>query len=94
MCDLWITSARADRAPVAQGAGSGNWAPCWLDLSLRLPYRPGMYRRRFLLTSVAGALAAPLSAGAQQPWRVGVLEAFSVDRILKGASPASLPVIE
>ncbi|HYM58159.1 MAG TPA: hypothetical protein VES79_09355, partial [Solirubrobacteraceae bacterium] len=35
-----------------------------------------MDRRRFLLTSLAGALAAPLVAGAQQApkvWRVGYL---------------------
>jgi putative tryptophan/tyrosine transport system substrate-binding protein len=34
------------------------------------PYRPGMDRRRFLLTSLAGAVAAPLAAGAQQAARV------------------------
>jgi ABC-type uncharacterized transport system substrate-binding protein len=33
------------------------------------PYRPGMDRRRFLLTSLAGALATPLAAEAQQPGR-------------------------
>ena len=32
----------------------------------RLPDHPGMDRRRFLLTSLAGALAAPLAAEAQQ----------------------------
>jgi putative tryptophan/tyrosine transport system substrate-binding protein len=35
-----------------------------------------MDRRRFLLTSLAGALAAPLAAAAQQAgkvWRVGIL---------------------
>jgi len=35
-----------------------------------------MDRRRFLLTSLAGALAAPLAAGAQQAekvWRIGLL---------------------
>jgi putative ABC transport system substrate-binding protein len=45
------------------------------------PNRPGMDRRRFLLTSLAGALAPSLTAGAQQagkapggrPWRVGIL---------------------
>jgi hypothetical protein len=34
-----------------------------------------MDRRRFLLTSLAGALVVPLAAGAQQgtkPWRIGV----------------------
>jgi len=34
------------------------------------PYVPGMDRRRFLLTSLAGALAGPLAAGAQQAGRV------------------------
>jgi len=29
-----------------------------------------MDRRRFLLTSLAGALTAPLAAGAQQPGKV------------------------
>ena len=29
-----------------------------------LPYRPGMDRRRFLVTSPAGALVGPLAAGA------------------------------
>jgi ABC-type uncharacterized transport system substrate-binding protein len=33
-------------------------------------YRPGMDRRRFLLTSVAGVLAAPLAAEAQQAAKV------------------------
>jgi hypothetical protein len=35
------------------------------DLS-RSTYRAGMDRRRFLLTSLAGALAAPLAAEAQR----------------------------
>jgi len=37
-----------------------------LDLIRHSPHHPGMDRRRFLLTSLAGALAAPLAAGAQQ----------------------------
>jgi putative tryptophan/tyrosine transport system substrate-binding protein len=40
-----------------------------------------MDRRRFLLTSLAGALAAPLAAGAQQagrPYRIGVLDIVKV----------------
>lgn len=32
-----------------------------VDLSTHPPYRPSMERRRFLLTSPAGALAAPLA---------------------------------
>ena len=43
-------------------------------------YRPGMDRRRFLLTSLAGALTAPLAAGAQpaaKVWRIGYLGAGS-----------------
>jgi ABC-type uncharacterized transport system substrate-binding protein len=45
-------------------------------LARQSAYRPGMDRRRFLLTSLAGALAAPLGAEAQQPgkvYRVGIL---------------------
>jgi putative ABC transport system substrate-binding protein len=38
---------------------------CW-----EVPYRPGMDRRRFLLTSLAGALAGPLAAEAQQTPRL------------------------
>jgi putative ABC transport system substrate-binding protein len=40
------------------------------------PPRPSLDRRRFLLSSLAGALAAPLAAGGQQPgkvYRVGIL---------------------
>ena len=35
-------------------------------LASQPPYRPGMDRRRFLVTSLAGALAAPLAVEAQQ----------------------------
>ena len=44
--------------------------------AVRLPYRPGMNRRRFLLTSLIGVLAAPLGAEAQQARtlpRIGLL---------------------
>jgi hypothetical protein len=34
-------------------------------LECSTPYGPGIDRRRFLLTSLAGALAAPLAAGAK-----------------------------
>jgi len=42
-----------------------------------------MNRRRFLLTALAGALAAPLAAWAQpvgKLWRVGYLSSSSVQR--------------
>src|SRR5262249_5296542 len=38
-----------------------------LTLSPHPPHHPAMDRRHFLLTSLAGALAAPLGAGAQRP---------------------------
>jgi putative ABC transport system substrate-binding protein len=37
------------------------------------PHHPGMDRRRFLLTSLAGALAVPLAVGAQKTPRIGLL---------------------
>ena len=60
------------------------------------PYRPAMDRRRFLLTSLAGALAAPLAAGAQQAgkvYRVGFLRAgqppkFWIDEFRDGLREA------
>jgi putative tryptophan/tyrosine transport system substrate-binding protein len=47
-----------------------------LDLIRRAPHHPGMDRRRLLLTSLAGVIAAPLAAGAQQAKkvpRIGIL---------------------
>jgi putative tryptophan/tyrosine transport system substrate-binding protein len=41
-----------------------------LDLIRCPPHHPGMDRRRFLLTSLAGALVAPVAAGAQQAGKV------------------------
>jgi putative ABC transport system substrate-binding protein len=75
----------------AGGDGSIVWIACecgrgwrrgWtrashLPAMTDLPYRPGMDRRRFLLTSLAGALTAPLAAEAQRRGaisRVGVLD--------------------
>jgi putative ABC transport system substrate-binding protein len=51
-----------------------------LDLIRRPPHHRGVDRRRFLLTSLAGALAAPLAAGAQQTgkvFRIGFLQPAS-----------------
>ena len=47
-----------------------------VDLRHHPPYCPGMDRRRFLLISMASALAAPLAAGAQagKVYRVGILQ--------------------
>jgi putative tryptophan/tyrosine transport system substrate-binding protein len=51
-----------------------------VDLRHHPPYCPDMDRRRFLLTSLAGALAAPLAGDAQQAEkapRVGVINPLS-----------------
>jgi putative tryptophan/tyrosine transport system substrate-binding protein len=46
-----------------------------VDVFFHPPYRPGMDRRRFLLTSLSAGIAAPLAAEAQAAklWRVGFL---------------------
>jgi putative ABC transport system substrate-binding protein len=49
-----------------------------LTPAARLPYRPGVNRRRFLLTSLAGTLAAPLAAEAQQMRRIAYISATSL----------------
>jgi hypothetical protein len=55
---------------IACGCGArmrGGWTRSpHLRSTVDPPYRPGMDRRRFLLTSLAGALAAPLATVAQQ----------------------------
>ena len=59
-----------------------------LDLIRHPPYRPAMGRRRFLLTSLAGALAAPLGVEAQQPGKahkLGFLAFSPADASLDGA---------
>jgi putative ABC transport system substrate-binding protein len=50
--------------------------------------------RRFLLTSLAGALAAPLAAGAQagKLWRVGIISHSAASSELAGPEPQSLTV--
>jgi hypothetical protein len=45
--------------------------------------RAGMHRRRFLLTSLAGTLAAPLAAEAQQAGRVPRVALLSTAGILR-----------
>ena len=48
----------------------------------RLPHHPGMDRRHFLLTSLAGVLAAPLAVDAQQPgrgYRIGYIAISAPD---------------
>jgi putative ABC transport system substrate-binding protein len=51
----------------------------------RLPHHPSVDRRRFLLTSVAGALAAPLAAGAQQAEKIARIGYLAID--LRAANP-------
>ena len=61
-----------------------------VDVQHGPPYRPGMDRRRFLLTSFAGALAAPLAAEAQQAgkvYRIGYLSPSSPSDPERLASP-------
>jgi len=47
----------------------------WLTFGPHPPYRPGMDRRRFLLTSLVSVIAGPLGAGAQtgKVYRIGYL---------------------
>jgi putative tryptophan/tyrosine transport system substrate-binding protein len=53
-----------DRPPLSRGQGTSVG---WLTFAPHPPHHPGMDRRRFLLTSLAGAFAMPLAAEAQQP---------------------------
>jgi len=70
---------------VTRTAGSG-WSSSsvsTLTPDPRLPHHPGMDRRRFLLTSLAGALAMPRASEAQQPgrmYRIGVLSSGGPDQ--------------
>jgi putative ABC transport system substrate-binding protein len=66
--------ARKAGQPSKPLAGAFNGVRAVTDYSSL--YRPGIDRRRFLLTSLAGALTAPLAAKAQQAgkvYRIGVL---------------------
>jgi ABC transporter substrate binding protein len=75
-------------------AGSLTWTT-QLAFEPDPPYRPAMIRRRFLLTSLAGALALPLVAAAQQVTKVYrlaiVYEAGNVDQITE---PILLPELQ
>jgi putative ABC transport system substrate-binding protein len=66
-----------DRQRPHSGTSSGRPArSSTLTPDPRLPHHPGMDRRRFLLTSLAGALAVPLAAEAEQAekvYRIGYL---------------------
>jgi hypothetical protein len=55
-------------------------------LASHLPYGPGMDRRHFLLTSLAGALAAPLATEAQPAGRSGGSAHASWEVVLRDAS--------
>ena len=69
----WSGHFTCQKRPHHVSPTRGGWP---IDLLARKPYRPDMNRRRFLLTSLAGAFAAPLAAEAQpmgkRP-RVGIL---------------------
>ena len=52
-----------------------------LTLTAEPPYRPGMGRRRFLLTSLAGAIAAPLAAVANSACQPFLLFATRVKAV-------------
>jgi ABC-type uncharacterized transport system substrate-binding protein len=74
-----VEQAGLEKAVVATTVGGppeiGN-RPDSVDLIRRAPHHPGIDRRRFLLTSLAGALAGPLAAKAQQMaklYRIGLL---------------------
>ena len=51
----------------------------WLTFALTRPNIPPMDRRRFLLTSLAGAVAAPLAAEAQQAARIARIGYLSLN---------------
>jgi putative tryptophan/tyrosine transport system substrate-binding protein len=59
-----------------------------LDLICQSPHHPGMNRRRFLLTLLAGAIAVPLTAGAQQAAKIARIGWLGFD--LTAATPAFL----
>ena len=69
-----LGSAGATR-PFEDGRPSRTNRQAWAALTPdpRVPHHLGMERRRFLLTSLAGAVAAPLTTWAQAPARVTVL---------------------
>jgi hypothetical protein len=60
----------------------------------RISVDPGMDRRRFLLTSLAATLTAPLAAQAQQaprPATIGVLAATRLTEAVRAADSAPRP---
>ena len=72
--------ARSTVPPELEPGKETRWSV--IDLRAHPPHHPGMDRRRFLLTSLAGTLAAPLAAEGQPAGRivrVGILAAGSVN---------------
>src|SRR5262245_26646920 len=77
-----LASARSEgrRPEPEHGVRARDCQPI-LDPAPHSPYRPGMDRRRFLVTSLAGVLAAPYAAEAQPAGktipRIGYLDGAS-----------------
>jgi hypothetical protein len=82
------------RAMIQVGGGSTS-SRSSRDLALPAPYRRNMNRRRFLLTSLAGAFAAPLAVEAQSAkvYRIGILGESDCTRPIRFGSPVSPPGI-
>jgi len=57
------------------------------DLASQPPHHPGMDRRRFLLTALAGALATPLGASAQQAGKTYTIGWLAMDPPVQGPRP-------
>jgi putative tryptophan/tyrosine transport system substrate-binding protein len=55
----------------------------YLTSTVESPHHPWVDRRRFLLTSLAGVLAAPRAAGAQQPGRLARVGELVADPLLR-----------
>src|SRR4030095_6124400 len=67
----------------------GMTTATYLTSTVDSPHHPGMDRRRFLLTSLAGALGAPLTAETQQAGKV-----YRVGILISSSAATYLPYLE